>query len=256
MPVALAHATFGSGPPLLILHGLFGSHGNWTAVARRLGERRTVFALDLRNHGASPWDARMDYPAMAEDIAAFIAAHGIARPAILGHSMGGKVAMALALADPALVERLVAVDIAPVPRPPTHQEEAVAMRSLDLTGITRRADADALLRPRIADPAVRLFLLQNLVPGPDGLRWRLNLPAIIDNIDALGSFPEFPPGASYPGPTLVVRGALSNYVADADLPAFARLFPQYRLVTIPGAGHWLHAERFEEFLAAVTPFLS
>ncbi|HUB96694.1 MAG TPA: alpha/beta fold hydrolase [Stellaceae bacterium] len=255
MSVALSHASFGSGPPLLILHGLFGSHGNWAAVARRLGEWRTVYVLDLRNHGASPWDDRMDYPAMAEDVAAFVADHGIARPAILGHSMGGKVAMTLALADPALLERLVVVDIAPVARRPTHLEEAEAMRSIDLTKVTRRGDADAQMRLRIEDPAVRAFLLQNLVAGSQGMHWRLNLEAIVANMAELAGFPAFPPGTAYRGSTLVVRGANSAYIRDADRPAFAQLFPDYRLVTIEGAGHWLHAERFEEFLAAVTPFL-
>ena len=256
MTVALAVQQHGSGPSVVILHGLFGSAGNWTAVARLLADRFRVYALDLRNHGASPWAARMDYPAMAEDVAAFIAARGLSSAAIIGHSLGGKAAMTLALTAPQWVERLVVVDIAPVARPPTHAAYAEAMRALDLRGVSRRGAADVLLKPRISNDAERTFLLQNLVPGADGLQWRINLDAILNGMAAISGFPECPPGTRYPGPVLVVRGALSDYVEDSDLPAFARLFPAFRLVTIPGAGHWVHAERTEPFLEAVIPFLA
>jgi esterase len=256
MAVALAFQQHGSGPPVLILHGLFGSSGNWTAVARLLGERFRVFALDLRNHGASPWAERMEYPAMAEDVAEFMTANGLSKAAIIGHSLGGKVAMTLALTQPQRVDRLVVVDIAPVPRPTTHAAYAEAMRALDLRGVSRRGAADALLKPRIANDAERMFLLQNLVPGADGLRWRINLDAILNGMAAISGFPDFAPGTTYPGPVLVIRGALSGYIEERDLDAFARLFPAFRLVTIAGAGHWVHAERTEPFLDAVTPFLA
>src|SRR5487761_2645200 len=130
MAIALAFQQHGSGPPVLILHGLFGSAGNWTAVARLLADRFCVYALDLRNHGASPWAERMDYPATAEDVAAFIASRGLRSVAIIGHSLGGKVAMTLALTAPQTVQRLVVDDIAPAPRPPTHATYAEAMRAL------------------------------------------------------------------------------------------------------------------------------
>ena len=256
MAVALAHTDQGVGRPVLVLHGLFGSAANWMAVTRRLAQQFRVFALDLRNHGASPWAERMDYHAMAEDVATFIAAQGLGSAAILGHSMGGKAAMVLALTEPALVERLVVVDIAPVPHPPTHTAYVEAMRGLDLRGVTRRGAADALLRPHIPDDAERLFLLQNLVPGPEGMRWRLNLDAILADMAALSGFPDFAPGVHYRGPTLLVRGERSPYVAEGDLPIFRRLFPTVRPVTIARAGHWVHADRTEEFLAAVTPFLA
>ncbi len=256
MAVALSHVAYGVGRPVLVLHGLFGSSTNWTGVARRLGQQFRVFALDLRNHGASPWAERMDYESMAEDVAAFIAAQRLGPVALLGHSMGGKAAMVLALTEPALVERLVVVDIAPVPHPPIHTAYVEAMRGLDLRGVDRRGAADALLRPHIPDDAERLFLLQNLVPGPDGLRWRLNLDAILADMPALSGFPAFAPGVHYSGPTLVVRGERSNFVAEDALPALKRLFPASRVVTIARAGHWVHADRTEEFLAAVTPFLA
>ncbi|HZT50429.1 MAG TPA: alpha/beta fold hydrolase [Stellaceae bacterium] len=254
--VDLAFSEYGAGRPVVILHGLFGAGANWTAVARQLGERFRVFALDLRNHGASPWAPRMDYRSMAADVAAFIAARRLGRAALVGHSMGGKAAMVLALTQPALVERLVVVDIAPVAHPSANADYVEAMRALDLRGVTRRGAADALLRPRIPDDAVRLFLLQNLVPGPDGLRWRLNLGAIAEGMDELAGFPEFPAGTEYAGPVLVVRGERSDYVQERDLPAFRRLFPRSRMVAIPRAGHWVHADRTEDFLAEVVPFLA
>jgi esterase len=256
MAVALAAAEFGAGPPVLILHGLFGSGTNWHTLAQRLAARRHVFALDLRNHGASPWAERMDYEAMADDVAAFIAARGLGTAALVGHSMGGKAAMVLALTAPHLVERLVVVDIAPVAHPPLHAVEVEAMRVLDLRGVSRRGEADALLRPRIPDDAVRRFLLQNLVSGPDGLRWRLNLAAIAAAMATLSGFPALSAGAAYRGPALLVRGERSDYAGDRDLPAFRKLFPTLQCVTIADAGHWIHAERPEEFLAAVTPFLA
>ncbi|HXQ50126.1 MAG TPA: alpha/beta fold hydrolase [Stellaceae bacterium] len=254
-PIALACQEHGSGPPVLILHGLFGSAQNWTTVARRWAARFHVFALDLRNHGASPWADSMSYPEMAQDVAGFIAARGLGSAAIVGHSMGGKVAMALALAATEIVERLVVVDIAPVAHAPAHQDEIAAMQALDLARIDRRGAADAALKPSIPDDAVRAFLVQNLVAGPAGLRWRINLDVIAAEIAALSGFPDFPAGTAYPGPTLAVRGGRSPYVRDRDLAAFARIFPALRLVTIADAGHWLHAERMDEFLAAVTPFL-
>ena len=254
--VDLACTEYGAGRPVLILHGLFGSGANWTAVARRLGERFRVFALDLRNHGASPWAERMDYRAMAADVAAFIEARGLGRTALLGHSMGGKAAMVLSLTQPALVDRLVVVDVAPVARPPTVAAYAEAMRSLDLRGVTRRGAADSLLRPHVPEDAVRLFLLQNLVPGPDGLAWRINLDAILRDMPAIAGFPEFPSEAAYPGPTLVVKGERSDYIEERDVPAFRRFFPKLRLVTVARASHWVHSDRTEEFLAEVTPFLA
>jgi esterase len=256
MAVTLAHAEHGVGPPVVILHGLFGAGTNWTMVARRLGERFRVVTVDLRNHGASPWAMPMDYPAMAEDVAAFIAAQGLGSAAVIGHSMGGKVAMVLALTAPELVTRLVVVDIAPVARPTSHLAFVEAMLGVDLKGLNRRSVADAALRPALPNDAERQFLLQNLVAGQEGFHWRLNLPAIRDAMPQLSGFPPFDAAAAYRGPTLVIRGGNSNYVRDRDLPAFARLFPAFELVTIAGATHWVHAERTEEFLAAVTPFLA
>ena len=256
MPLALAFAEYGAGSPVVILHGLYGSGRNWTSVARSLAERYRVFTLDLRNHGASPWDERMDYPAMAEDVAAFLAAQRLARAAFIGHSMGGKAAMVLALTAPEKVERLVVVDIAPVARETTQDGAIEAMRALDLRGAVRRGVVDERLRPAVPDNAMRAFLMQNLVPEEDGMRWRINLAALARNMPALIGFPEFPPDRVYRGPVLVVRGERSDYVRDRDLDAFRQRFPAFELVTVPGAGHWVHAERTEAFLAAVEGFLA
>lgn len=252
----LAFQEHGSGRPVVILHGLFGAAGNWSSVARRLAQRFHVFALDLRNHGASPWAPSMRYTDMAEDVAEFLAAHGIEPAALIGHSMGGKAAMVLALSRPRSVERLVVVDIAPVPRSPVHAPLVAALRALDLRGITRRGEADAALRPGVPDPGMRAFLLQNLVPREGGFSWRLNLDAIAASMDDLAGFPDFPPGTNYPGPTLVVRGGRSGYVEEGDRAPFAGLFPAYRLVTIADAGHWVHAEQPEKFLELVLAFLA
>ncbi len=254
--MALAHSEWGAGPPVVVLHGLFGSAQNWTSIARRLGARFRVLVPDLRNHGASPWARPMDYPAMAEDVAAFMTAQNVAAAAIVGHSMGGKAAMALALAQPARVARVVVVDIAPVARATVLDPTIAAMARLDLARMTRRSEADAALKPDIPDAAVRNFLLQNLVASDAGLRWRINLEVLRDDMPEIAGFPDFPPGTAYRGPCLVVRGAASDYVDDAGLAAFARLFPGYRLAVIPGAGHWVHAEAADAFLAAVTPFLA
>jgi pimeloyl-ACP methyl ester carboxylesterase len=252
----LACQEHGGGPPVLILHGLFGAAGNWTSVARRFGARFHVFALDLRNHGASPWAPRMDYGAMADDVAQFLGARGLERSAIIGHSMGGKAAMVLALTRPERVERLVVVDIAPVPRPPVHAQLVAALRALDVKRLARRGEADAQLKPTVPDPATRAFLLQNLVAEGKGFRWRLNLDAIDAQMDEIAGFPSFDPSVRYNGPTLVVRGGRSDYVEDGDKAAFDALFPTVRFVTIADAGHWVHAEQPEKFLAVAAPFLA
>ncbi len=162
-PLPLHCAEFGEGPPLLVLHGLFGSSANWRTLARRLAHQRRVLTLDLRNHGASPWAEEMSYPDLAADVAAFMHARGLACASLLGHSMGGKTAMVLALSRPRLVERLIVIDIAPVAYAHSHRDYIEAMRSLDATALARRAQADAALSAAVPDAGVRAFLLQNLV---------------------------------------------------------------------------------------------
>jgi esterase len=176
--IRLATVEYGAGQPVAILHGLFGSGRNWASIAQRLAAHHRVIAPDLRNHGVSPWADTMDYAEMAEDVHVTLAALGHRRFALIGHSMGGKVAMMAALGQGAAVERLVVVDIAPTPYPPAHLAYVRAMRALDLEGIRRRAEADARLATVVSDAAERAFLLQNLVFEAGQARWRLNPPRL------------------------------------------------------------------------------
>jgi pimeloyl-ACP methyl ester carboxylesterase len=256
MVLRLAATAYGEGAPLAILHGLFGSGRNWAGIAQRLAGRHRVVALDLRNHGASPWAETMDYAAMAEDVRTTMQALGYPRFALLGHSMGGKTAMLAALRHGAEVERLVVVDIAPVAYAPRHRHLVEAMRALDLAGTRRRAEADARLAAAVPDAAERAFLLQNLVFDEAGPHWRLNLPAIDREMPVLAGFPEQPAGTSYAGPSLFVAGGRSGYLRPEHAPAIRALFPAADIIRIEAAGHWVHAEQPEAFLGIVGPFLA
>jgi len=253
----LAATEHGSGgPPLFVLHGLFGSARNWSSIAQRLAGTHHVLALDARNHGASPWAETMPYVEMVDDVAQLRRARGLGRVTLLGHSMGGKTAMLDALEHPGEVERLVVVDVAPVAYPPVLAAYARALRQVDLTGVTRRSEVDARLAGAIPDPADRAFLLQNLVLGDDGARWRLNLPVIERFMPEISGFPEIATGRAYPGPTLFVGGADSSYIRPEHRPRIERIFPAASIVHIPDAGHWVHAERPRQFLDAIAPFLA
>jgi pimeloyl-ACP methyl ester carboxylesterase len=241
-------------PPLLIAHGLFGSARNWGMIAKKLAADREVIAVDLRNHGDSPWDAEHGYPALAADLAAVIEANG-GRAAVLGHSMGGKAAMVLALTRPELVERLIVVDIAPIRYSHDQDTNISAMRAVDLAGVTRRSDADAGLASHVADPALRAFFLQNLRLAPEGASWRINLDALEDQMPGILGFPEAA-AEPYAGPALFLTGADSGYVRPENWDRIAALFPEARKVAIPGAGHWVHAEAPGPFLEAVSAFLA
>jgi len=256
MTLRLAAVEYGEGPPLAILHGLFGAARNWAEVAQRLAAHHRVIALDLRNHGASPWADAMDYGAMADDVRATLEALGHRRFGLIGHSMGGKAAMVLALLHAEAVARLVVVDIAPLAHPPRHLGYVEAMRALDLAGIERRGTADARLAPAVPDAAERAFLLQNLVLAEGGARWRLNLAAIAQAMPSLAGFSIFPAGSRYPGPALFVAGGRSDYLRPEHEPAVRRLFPKARIARIAAAGHWLHVEQPQAFLDLVEPFLA
>ncbi|WP_119460430.1 alpha/beta fold hydrolase [Rhodospirillaceae bacterium SYSU D60014] len=255
MAVALAAVEQGAGPPVVILHGLFGAGRNWTMIAKRLAATHRVYALDLRNHGASPWADSMRYAEMAEDVRAFLQQHGMDRATLLGHSMGGKVAMLTALCHGGRVDRLVVVDIAPVSYPPTYLPYVRAMRAVDLSASTRRSEIEEQLRGPVRNQMVRLFLLQNLVAEDGRFRWRVNLPVLEEAMAGLSDFPELPSDRTYGGPALFIAGGRSAYVGEAQHPAIKRLFPSAEIVTLPEAGHWIHAEQPEAFLEIVRPFL-
>jgi len=250
MIVPLAAVEYGAGPPLAILHGLFGSSRNWASMAQRLAAHHRVIAIDLRNHGASPWAETMDYREMADDVRATLQARGYDRFALLGHSMGGKVAMTAALDHGAAVERLIVADIAPI------LDRVKAMRGLDLANIKRRSVADAALAPMIPDPAERAFLLQNLILEESQARWRLNLEAIEREMPRLVGFPAIQAGRTYDGPSLFVAGDRSDYLRPEHEPVIRRLFPKAEIANIDNAGHWLHAEQPAAFLAVVEAFLN
>ena len=241
-------------PPLFVVHGLFGSARNWAALTRRFAERRPVRAVDLRNHGQSPWTDAHRYVDLAADLAQTIAAETAAPADILGHSMGGKAAMALALTAPERVARLVVADIAPVAYSHSQMPILRAMAGLDLTGLRRRAEADVRLAESLDDPGVRAFLLQSLDLGADPPRWRLNLDALERHMPDILGWPE-DLGPPFPGPALFLAGAASDYIRAEHRPAIRALFPRARLARIPGAGHWLHADKPAETAAAVAAFL-
>lgn len=241
--VALAVTELGAGPAVVILHGLLGSSRNWHSIGKALAEDRKVILADLRNHGGSPWADAMDYPAMAADVARLIRERAGGRAAVVGHSMGGKVAMTLALSRPELVERLVVVDIAPVPYAQGYDDLIRAMLAVPLHVGQRRADVDAALRQGVPDPALRGFLLQNLETADGRLSWQPNLEVLLRTMPALTGFPAELAGRTYAGTVDCLRGARSDYVDPAGEATLRGYFPAAVVATVADAGHWPHAER-------------
>ncbi|MGX9962649.1 alpha/beta fold hydrolase [Roseomonas sp. F4] len=247
--------TMGEGAPVVLLHGLLGAGQNFGAVQKALAaDGFRVLALDLRNHGASPHADGMAYADMAADVAETLQAEGAWPAAIIGHSMGGKVAMALALTEGHGVSRLLVADIAPVTYPsPLFNTYIAAMQAIPLrSGLTRR-EADAALVAAVPAAPLRAFLLQNMIFANDPPAWRIGLEEIAAAMPEIGGWPNLP--GRYEGPVLVLAGESSDYVQPAHWPAVQRLFPAAELSKI-AAGHWLHAENPQAFLAAVRGFLS
>ncbi|WP_347310579.1 alpha/beta fold hydrolase [Defluviimonas sp. SAOS-178_SWC] len=247
------HGTPSGLPTLLIVHGLFGSARNWGAVARRLADARRVVTVDMRNHGESFHADGHGYADLASDLAKIITEIG-APVDVVGHSMGGKAAMQLALTRPDLVNRLIVADIAPVAYGHSQAHLTRAMRALDLTGLTARGDADRRLQAFVDDPGLRAFLLQSLDLKGEVPRWRLNLDVLEREMDRITGWPGT--DGRFGGPTLFLTGALSDYVRPEHRPEIKRLFPNARFAKLPGAGHWLHADKPREFEAAVRAFLT
>jgi pimeloyl-ACP methyl ester carboxylesterase len=245
-------ATPTAAPPLLIAHGLFGSARNWGVIARRLADRREVLAVDMRNHGDSPRFATQSYADMAADLAEVIAANG-GRADVLGHSMGGKAAMLLALTEGTMVNRLVVADIAPVAYSHDQTRHIAAMRGLDLSGLASRAEADRRLAASVTDPALRAFFLQSLDLKSAPPRWRLNLKVLEAEMPRIIGWPQV--AGRFDGPTLFLSGALSRYVLPDYREAIRALFPGARFAKLSGAGHWLHAEKPREFAETLRVFL-
>lgn len=240
----------GNGTPVVIVHGLFGSGRNWGVIAKRLSDTRRVVTVDMRNHGASDWAAPHSYPAMAEDLAEVITSIGGSAD-VIGHSMGGKAAMQLALNHGECVRRLIVADIAPVAYSHTQQGMIDAMRQVDLARVETRGDADRQLASHVPEPGVRAFLLQSLDVRKRA--WRLNLDQLQADMASILGFPDN--AGMFDGPTLMLSGAESDYVRAEDRPRIKTLFPKARFAKIPGAGHWLHADKPREFEAACRAFL-
>lgn len=243
----------GGQPPLLIVHGLFGSGRNWGVIARHLADTRDTVTVDMRNHGSSPRHATQTYPEMADDLAAVIAT--LSGPVdVLGHSMGGKAAMVLALTRPDLIRRLVVADIAPVAYTHDQTRHVAAMRSLDLTDLSSRAEADRRLSATTPDPALRAFFLQSLDLKTTPPHWRLNLDVLEAEMPNIVGWP----GTTGPfaGPTLFLSGGDSTYVLPDHRPTIRALFPKARFARLAGVGHWLHAEKPREFEETVRVFLN
>jgi pimeloyl-ACP methyl ester carboxylesterase len=241
--------------PLVIAHGLFGSARNFNTLGRKLATDRRVVLIDMRNHGESPWSDDVSYEAMADDLAEAVDRHCQGRAVVLGHSMGGKAAMALALSHPDMLSGVIVADIAPVDYPHTHLPLVQAMRGVDLGAVARRSDAEPKLAGAADSPMLRAFLLQNLVIEDGKARWRINLPALEEGMPGLTAWPEDLDARQYPGPSLFIYGGVSSYMGPEREARIRPLFPSVEFLEIPGADHWLHAEKPAEFLAAVEGWL-
>ena len=256
MPVNLAFKSLGEGPPVVILHGLFGAGRNWTQIAQALSAHHRVILPDARNHGASPWAERMSYTDMAQDVAALIEREGLRQPFVVGHSMGGKTAMALALIDPQRIAGLAIIDVAPQTYADQFSTYVQAMRSLDVAAATSRRELQQALATQLAPTAPVDFLLQNLRRHGERFDWRINLLAISLRMGELCGFPEALRSGRYDGPALFVHGADSDYVPPTAVPAIQALFPRAELTAIPDAGHWVHADQPAALLRVLEDWLA
>lgn len=245
----------GEGSVLVILHGLFGSLDNWQTMANQISaEGYQVVTVDLRNHGKSPHSPEMSHEIMANDVAEFLNQYELDPCALLGHSMGGKTAMQLALTKPELLTKLIVVDIAPKPYPPHHDIYFDAMRNLDLSTVTSRGQAEEILAQKIKSPSILQFLTKNLSRTSEGkYEWKFDLESIYEN------YPKLIGGLSAQGeyrePTLFIGGQLSDYITPADEQEIYKYFPDADIEMIPNSGHWVHAEQPELFKNTVLRFL-
>ncbi len=246
----------GEGEDVLILHGLFGMSDNWNTLGKRWAEDcgMKMHILDLRNHGQSPHGSEHSYKAMAEDVVEYLDDNNIEKAILLGHSMGGKVAMRLAVDHPERVEKMVVVDIAPKGYPVHHQEYIDAMRTLDFSVIKGRKEADEKLAESVSSFMLRQFFLKSLHRENGQLAWRYNLDAIEENIEMVGEAMEL--HVHYDGEVLFIRGANSGYILDDDIDLIHHHFPKAKLHSVDGAGHWVHAEKPEEMYREVCDFLT
>lgn len=254
MALSLYSTVKGLGQPVILLHGLFGASDNLGRLAARLSENYEIHALDLRNHGNSPFSDEMDYGRMAEDVLAYADMQGLAKVHLLGHSMGGKVAMQFALAYPDRVNKLIVVDIAPLAYPAHHEQIFKGLLSIDLHAIKSRSDADKVLLDYVSEIRTRQFLLKNLEKDEAGhFTWRINLNAIYLNYQNILS--AIPGGSVFSGSVLFVSGGLSDYLKVSDRETIVSLFPKATTRVIPNTSHWLHVEKPDLFSGICERFL-
>jgi pimeloyl-ACP methyl ester carboxylesterase len=253
----LFYREYGTGDPLIILHGIFGVSDNWVSFARTMAERFHVFIPDQRNHGQSPHDPTFNYFALCADLQEFIETHDLEDPIILGHSMGGKVAMHFALENPDMLKALIVADISMrhYNRRYRHLNMIDAMMAVNFDNAETREDVESQLLDKIPDKRIRLFAMKNLYrrERSEQFAWRLNLEAINLNMDEV--FKGIESGNLFDKPTLFIRGGASDYVSYEDFDQIYRNFPKADIKTIEAAGHWLHAEKPEEFLKMVDDFI-
>jgi esterase len=243
----------GSGQPLIILHGLFGSCDNWLTVSKPLSEKFHVYLVDQRNHGRSPHHPVHTYSAMTDDLLEFIEKHQIQNSIVLGHSMGGKTAMHLALNHPKVLEKLIVADISPRYYTPHHQDVIAGLSAIDLDTLASREEADRIMSAHLPELGVRQFLLKNLYRDEQSrFSWRMNFEGLVSQIENIG---EASTGNAFQKPTLFIKGALSRYIQDKDEELIHTLFPHSQTKTIEGAGHWVQAEKPQAFLDTVLAFL-
>ncbi|WXG57968.1 MAG: alpha/beta fold hydrolase [Candidatus Sedimenticola sp. (ex Thyasira tokunagai)] len=242
-------------PTLILLHGLLGSSSNWHSIARRLEGDFHIIVPDLRNHGRSPHSGDVSYPALAADLSELLDEHGLDSVLLVGHSMGGKAAMWLALEWSERVAGLVVVDIAPINYSNRFSVIYDVLQQLDLSILSDRDEADELLSSSLPERGLRQYLLQNLVQESGQWRWRMNLEGLQAGMDDILIFPEHLGSRQYPGKALFIHGSESDYVTAASGETVQRYFPFSRFRSIPGAGHWVYSEQPDAFLTALTPFL-
>jgi pimeloyl-ACP methyl ester carboxylesterase len=250
----LFYRELGEGRPIVILHGVFGSSDNWLTPAKMLSDNYKLYLLDQRNHGQSPKSDVFDYESMANDLKEFIEEHQLNAPVIMGHSMGGKVAMAFAVKYPQLLSKLIVVDISPNYYPPHHQKIIEGLNSIDLKSLQTRQEADSQFSKYEPELGVRQFLLKNLYRSEsNNFEWRINLPIITEKIENVGEALDQTSKVSVP--TLFVKGGSSRYIREKDEALIKKIFLNVKLASIEGAGHWVHAEKPQEFIDVVRGFL-
>jgi esterase len=247
-----------SGGDVVIVHGLFGQGRNWAGIAKALGQNHRIITADLRNHGASPWADEMTYEGMAEDVAHLIEAHTSAPVTLVGHSMGGKAAMTLALTQPDLIGRLCILDIAPVAYGHDFEAHLMAMSNMDVASMNRRSEAEAALLEALGDINLARFLVRNLKSDPEhgNFTWSVNLSALAAHMDDILDFPIFEADDAYEGPALFLAGGASDYIQPYHQAEIERLFPMAETEIVAGAGHWLHAEQPDTIINRLAQFLA